>query len=208
MDGVFMIKIVKTLWILTLVLAMFVTGILVADKHTLSSDLIRLRVVAASDSAEDQRVKLEVRDTITSYLRENMPADLSVSEAKAFLKDNLEEMTEIARNKLDLLGVHDSVKVYLCREAADAKRYETFSLPSGVYKTLRVDIGDANGENWWCVVFPSLCIPETVEAFEDEAVACGVPEGLSDTLSNDGGHEIRFFLLDCIGKIENLFKKG
>lgn len=201
-------KLVKYVWAAALVLSMFLLGTVLADRHTLNTQLIRLRVVGASDEDGDQQVKLQVRDAVNAYLQENMPEDLNASGAEAFLTDHIPEITLVAEKTLKTLGDGNPVRVSLTREEATKRDYETFSLPSGVYKTLRVDIGAAQGSNWWCVVFPSLCVQPTVEAFHDSAVSGGMNEGLSSALSGKDGYEVRFFFLDCLGKLEKIFHKS
>ena len=88
------------------------------------------------------------------------------------------------------------------------RQYDTFALPSGVYESLRISIGEAQGKNWWCVVFPSLCMPAVGENFSDAAAGAGFDDGLTNTLQQKKGYEIRFFLLDWLGWLENLlFRK-
>jgi len=72
---------------------------------------------------------------------------------------------------------------------------------------LRISIGRGEGKNWWCVVFPSLCLPSKGEDFQDTAAGAGFPDSLSGALSKDAGYEVRFFLLDCLGWMQNLFFK-
>ena len=200
-------KLVKLVWAAALVLSMFLLGTVLADRHTLNTQLIRLRVVGASDGEADQRIKLEVRDAVNEYLQNHMPKALDAAEAEAFLEAHIADITQVADEKLRELGDSNSVRVRLSREETDVRNYDTFSLPSGVYKTLRVDIGQAQGSNWWCVVFPSLCVQPTVEAFQDSAVAGGVSTGLGNTLSGEDGYQVRFFFLDCLGKLEKIFHK-
>ena len=83
--------------------------------------------------------------------------------------------------------------------------YETFRLPAGVYESLRIVIGTGEGHNWWCVVFPSLCIPATSSGFADIAVGAGFDSSLTAALEGQAGYEIRFYLLDQLGRLENIF---
>lgn len=200
-------KLVKLVWAAALVLSMFLMGTVLADRHTLNTQLIRLRVVGASDGETDQQIKLEVRDAVNEYLQNHMPKELDASEAEVFLEAHIADITQVADEKLRELGDSNSVRVRLSKEETDVRNYDTFSLPSGVYKTLRVDIGKAQGSNWWCVVFPSLCVQPTVEAFQDSAVAGGLSTGLGNTLAGEDGYQVRFFFLDCLGKLEKIFHK-
>lgn len=203
-----MSKLIKNLWSWVLVVCLFLTGILLADKLWLHENVIRLRVVASSDSECDQENKLLVRDAVNDYLKAKMKNTDSVSEARTFLSSQLDALTEVATAVLCANGCHDTVTVRLTKEATQSRTYDTFRLPSGVYETLRIDIGAAEGQNWWCVVFPSLCIPATTEGFRTAAVGAGFDDGLTESLSQTEGFEVRFFLLDCLGKLEEFLFSG
>ena len=184
-----------------------VCTLLLKDKVHLRNDLIRLHVVANSDSEEDQAIKLQVRDSVVDYLYPAMQSLNNKEEAYRYIRDNLAQIEKTVNSKLDDLGVSDRAVVTLDQEQFSVRHYDTFSLPSGVYDALRVEIGDASGQNWWCVVFPSLCIPAAAPEFEDTAVSSGFDNGLVKTITRQNGYEIRFFLLDLIGKVENFFFK-
>ena len=131
-----------------------------ARQQRLAEKLIRLHVVANSDTREDQRVKLLVRDavleTANGLLRD-------AQNPEAALQTGLPELERAANEKLASLGCEETASVSLRRELFPTREYETFRLPAGVYRTLRVSIGQAGGHNWWCVVFPSLCLPAVSE---------------------------------------------
>ena len=200
-----MLKIVKfSLMCLALFIVLYVIGI-AADKQTIRNEVVRFHVLANSDDPYDQNVKMYVRNIILDYLNSCEQNWVSQSEAKEYLHKHLGEMEELIDSKLKLLGIDQCVKVTLTKERFEIRTYDTFTLPSGVYDSLRVELGEAKGKNWWCVIFPTLCMPETVKTFEDEAVQCGFDQLLVDTISNNGEYEIRFYILDCIGRIENFF---
>ena len=198
-------KIIRLLNVLFLALALFLLSTLIADNQTLKNDIIRLHVVGASDSDQDQNIKLAVKDAITDYIEKNLDNVSNAQQAKACLQEHMSEIKTVAANTLMRLGSCDSVNISLAQEAFGIRRYETFSLPSGVYESLRVEIGKAEGKNWWCVVFPSLCLPASQDGFQDVAASAGMNPGLANSLSNNREYNIRFFLLDCLGKFENLF---
>lgn len=175
------------------------------DKQALRDQLVRLHVVGATNDQEDQNIKLLVRDTVLTFLDENMPKDLGIEEAKAYLGDHLTEIEEAANQRLVSCDSTDRAIVTLMKEEFPVRKYTTFSLPSGIYESLRVTIGPGEGKNWWCVVFPSFCMGTTRDEFHDIAVGAGFSEDLFKTVSQEEGYEIRFFLLDCFGKLENLF---
>ena len=198
-------KIAKIIGTSLLLLVLVWIGTLIADRQRLSDNLIRLHVVAASDSQEDQSVKLKIRDAIIEELRSGVSLLPDVDSAKAYLQEQLPRLKEIAEQVVAQEGLKDSVGVALRQESFPTRHYDTFSLPAGVYESLKITIGEGEGKNWWCVVFPSLCLPATAEGFADAAAGAGFPESLSGALRHDSGYEIRFFFLDCLGWLENLF---
>ena len=207
MDGVFMRKFIKI--VTCFILIGFVFGFLniYQDGQNLKNNLIRLHVVANSDSLEDQQIKLQVKDAIVTYLQPKLQNLLTKEDAIKYVKENLSKLQDIANNVLSYLGIGEQAIVTFEKEAFSKRIYDTFSLPSGVYDALRIQIGKGEGKNWWCVVFPSLCLPAAGVDFQDTAVSAGFSETLTNTISNNSGYRIRFFLLDCMGKLENLFHK-
>ena len=198
-------KIAKLLTIALLIAAVCWIGDIICDRKTLNNELIRLHVVADSDSAEDQTIKLQVRDAVTEYLQANMTHITDSREAKTFLQQHIRQLTETANQVLAECGSSDRAEITLEKEAFPKREYDTFTLPAGVYESLRIRIGDAKGQNWWCVVFPSLCIPAVGEDFTDVAAGAGFDEPLTGALQGEKNYQIRFFFLDCMGWLQNLF---
>ncbi len=198
-------KIIKCAGVSMLLLTLFCVGVLLADAVTLRNDVVRLHVIANSDSEQDQRIKLAVRDTILSYLQQDVAELDNAGQAKEYLRARLPKLEELANRTLTELGSSDRAVVLLTAEAFDVRQYDTFSLPSGIYDSLRVEIGQAQGRNWWCVVFPGLCLPTTEEGFEDVAASAGFSESLVSTLTAKEGYEVRFYFLDCLGRLEKIF---
>ncbi len=198
-------KIIKLMICLVLIFTVLAFADIWKDKQVLKENLVRLHVVGSSDSEEDQQIKLQVKDAVVNYLQPIMEKFPTKDEAMTYIRDNLSVLQEVSNRVLEGLGVKDCAKVSLQPECFDVRQYDTFSLPSGVYDALRIEIGDAEGKNWWCVAFPTLCIPATSEGFADIAVSSGFSETLANTLSGSNGYRLRFFFLDCIGKLENLF---
>lgn len=197
-------KLMGRVGICLLAAVFFWCGMLVSDRQRLREELIRLHVVANSDSDQDQYYKLCVRDAVTESLKEDLEKVADQEQAKAYLQEKLPVIRRIAEETLTALGCDDTVAVSLCREAFDTRVYDTFSLPAGVYDALRIVIGEGEGHNWWCVVFPGLCLPAASDGVEDVAAGAGFPETLTDTLTGEEGYELRFGLLDAMGKLENL----
>lgn len=161
-----------------------------------------MHVIANSDEAQDQNVKLLVRDAVLNSIQEDLAQLTDVDAAKAYLQENLPKLQRVANQTLEGLGIPEQAVVSFCKEVFPLRVYDTFRLPSGIYDTLKITIGSGEGRNWWCVTFPSLCIPTSTEAFADKAVSAGFSQELAETLSGDGGYHLRFFLLDLLGKAE------
>ena len=193
----------KCLIVCLVIAASVWTWELLRDRQYLDRELIRLHVVANSDSEHDQDIKLQVRDAIVASLYEGMADIGDVEAAKDYVRENLSKIESIANETLEAAGVDSRAVVTLCKEAFDIRKYDTFTLPAGVYESLRVVIGEGQGKNWWCVAFPTLCMSATSEEFEEAAQIAGMDENLSETLT--GGYRLRFFLLDALGRAENIF---
>lgn len=185
--------------------ALCFSGALFRDREMLSKGLIRLHVIADSDGDAEQLVKLKVRDAVLDSIRQDLAGITDMEEARAYLQQNLPKLQRIADKTLKQAGFQETTVVTLCREAFDTRYYDTFSLPAGVYESLRVVIGEGAGKNWWCVAFPSLCLPMDGQRMEDAAAAGGFSKALTNTIQEEPGYEIRFFLLDALGELEKKF---
>ncbi len=201
-------KCLRQIGICLLIAVLVWTGSLIADRNMLRRELIRLHVVAASDSDEDQALKLRVRDAVTESLQKELTNLTDIEQAKAYLQQNLPKIETLANRVLKEAGCSDTATVQLCVEEFSKRVYDTFTLPSGLYESLRIIIGEGKGKNWWCVVFPELCLPATTEGFGDAAACAGFPDALTAALEGENGYEIRFFLLDVLGKLENLLHRA
>lgn len=201
-------KIVSFFLVCCLVAGAFWLGTVADDRQMLRESLIRLHVVGASNSQEDQEIKLKVRDAITEKLEAVMSELPDMETAKAYIQAHLPELESAANSALQAAGSAKEVVVSLMEEAFPAREYDTFVLPAGVYESLRVTIGEGLGKNWWCVVFPRLCVSATSEGFEDTAVGAGFSDRLTGALAGEPKYQVRFYLLDCLGWVENLFHKG
>ena len=135
--------------------------------------VLRLHVIADSDSEYDQALKLEVRDEIIGVLREKLATAQSLEEAEAIVEDNLDEIENIACEYLQ--GKADySAHVELGMAEFPTKSYGDMVFPAGEYHALRVILGSGEGKNWWCVLFPSLCYVDAVGDIDDAmAVSTG-----------------------------------
>ena len=181
---------------------------LVRDKQTLRKELIRLHVVGASDTREDQALKLRVKNAVVEGLQANMASLTDMEEAKNYLRQQLPKIEALANRVLQESGSRDTATVSLRMEEFGTRVYDTFTLPAGIYESLRITIGPGEGKNWWCVVFPTLCVGATVGEFEESAHCAGFSEALTGALTGEEPYEVRFFVLDALGRLENFLHRG
>lgn len=165
-----------------------------AASSRVSEGLVRLHVIAASDDATEQAIKLDVRDAVLSYLEPKLDSAADIAGAEALIEANLDGIAAAAESAAQ----GREVNVTLGEEYYPTREYDTFSLPAGRYQSLRVTLGEGAGHNWWCVVFPPLCLTTagTEEAFES------LDEGTREIISDDGeGVVFRFRILELWGEL-------
>ena len=193
--SIFMIE-MGLLLLLALVFSM--STALERQQQRISDSLVRLHVVAASDAQTDQDIKLRVRDQILLQARPVLEQAITRDEALSLLSGQLDELTAAANRALTQLGSQDRAHVTLGRELFGTRRYDDFTLPGGYYEALRVTIGPGEGRNWWCVVYPQLCMA----AVEEPAVpAMGALSKEDAELLEAGETRFRF---RCLELLENL----
>lgn len=172
-------------------IALAVTGILMhlygstaAEKkrqEAVADEIIRLHVIANSDSEEDQQLKLKVKETIVTYLRGEMSRAVSVSDARQVIKDHIPDIEEIAKEKIEMEGYSYDVEAALGQSYFPIKEYGDMTFPAGDYEALRVKIGESKGRNWWCVMYPTLCfVDSTYQIVPEES-----KEKLKESLTED-----------------------
>lgn len=188
---------------LALVLALFVTfifgGAINAEAAELSDKLIRLHVVAASDSPEDQALKLRVRDVVLGVIEAPLSGAASRRAASELLSANLGLIAGAAEKRIAEEGRSYSVSVSLEREWFPTTDYDDFSLPAGEYLSLRVVIGKGEGHNWWCVVFPRICFGGIVNAAGEKAVTDGDAELVT---RSTGAAKVKFRAMELLGELK------
>ena len=199
----FMRKILKLFLILFLVLGILYIYAVYKNKQLLGNEISRVHVVADTNEPEDQEIKLLVRDEILTMIEDIKNGASSKAEAMERLEEQLPILQDAANKVLAKAGKHYKAVVTLLKEEFPTRYYDTFALPAGIYDSLRITIGSGEGKNWWCVVFPDLCSAAASTEVVDSAVEAGFTTTLSKTLTCESGYEIRFWILDCIGKIEN-----
>ncbi len=161
-------------------------------QDALAQKMIRLHVIANSDSDADQALKLEVRDKVLDFTTTVLQRSADMEDAQARLREELTRIETIARREIAARGYDYPVTAQLASAEFPLKEYDGFSLPAGEYMALRLVIGEGEGQNWWCVVYPPLC---TAAATDMPQTA--IQDGLTDDDVNliteeDTGYVLKF----------------
>ena len=172
----------------------------IRGEEKIYDSMIRLHVLAESDSDEDQARKLRVRDAVLDVLAERMEEAHSYEDAAAAVSSMLGEIEEAARRTVQ---GECTVRAELGRERYPVRVYENYTLPAGEYTSLRVILGEGEGKNWWCVLFPQLCTAQASEsAFYEDFIAAGFTPEQYRLIKNESGvqYKIRFRLLEILAQ--------
>lgn len=173
----------RTLLLLALLFA-YTTICAFSYVNAVSSDIqnsvFRLHVIANSDSEEDQNLKYIVRDKVLEYMNSISANVNSKEEIIAIVNDNLEIFQKIAQETVYENGYSYPIKVSVGNFAFPTKTYGDISLPSGFYDALKIEIGNANGQNWWCVMFPPLCFVDVTSGVVPEESKSVIKDNVSD----------------------------
>lgn len=167
------------------------------------SDVIRLHILANSDSEEDQQVKIIVRDVLLNCGKELFSGNITKGNAEEVLNKQKDELIKIANKTLAENGFNYKAQIYLTEEYFTTRSYENFTLPAGEYLALKVVLGEGGGHNWWCVMFPPLCLPAASGNTELDAV---VDEDGAKIIQNYDEYEMRFKVVELFESIKNKIK--
>lgn len=164
------------------------------DCEDIRDNVLRLHVIADSDSAEAQSVKLKVRDALIKEGRELFEGNMNIEAAQVRLSGSLDRMKEVAERTLRENGYTYSAEVELSECYFPTRQYGSVTLPAGNYNALRVILGSGEGQNWWCVMFPPICLPA---ASKDEAKLDDVLDEKSmDIVTGGKKYEVRFWIVE------------
>ena len=165
---------------------------------------LRFHVLANSDDPADQQLKFHVRDGLVDYLSPFLESCPDRAAAESLLSSMLDQIEVKAREILLSEGSDLPVSVVLGKEYYPTRSYENLSYPAGVYQSLRVYLGKGEGQNWWCVAFPPLCLSPSSTA-SSLARAGYTDDEQSLVTQKDEGYTVRFFILDLAARIKELF---
>ena len=190
--------------IAVLVLALVAGALPIHGEAEIYDTVVRLHVVANSDSDEDQALKLEVRDAIIAVVSPAVEECKNQAEAIESIKSIMPEIDAAARAKVAEKGYSYPVAVTLSEEYYPTKTYESCAFPEGEYVSLRVLIGESAGQNWWCCLFPPLCLSAATtdekKSNEDAFISVGLSSDQYKivTESDNPKYKVRFKILEVI----------
>lgn len=156
-----------------ILISLVVTGIIVNAKQShmqedLAKEVFRFHVLANSDSDEDQALKMQVKEAVIAYMKEEIPDSDSVETTKEWARNHLDAIVNLAKAVIREEGYDYPVIAEVTTCDFPDKTYGDITFPSGRYEALRIEIGEANGQNWWCVLYPNLCFIDAVHAVVPE----------------------------------------
>ncbi len=181
-------------------LLVVVLGVLpIHGESELYDNVLRLHVIANSDSEDDQALKLLVRDKILSATEAMFQDCESRTEACSLVVENLSAIEQLAQSYVYALGYDYSVTAELGEEEYPTRNYESCCFPQGEYLSLRIKIGEASGQNWWCVLYPPMCLSAASEG--DASIQAGLSGEQYNiiTQTNNPKYKVRFKILEAFG---------
>ena len=183
--------------IISLLLAAMLMAAMPTDADAeIYSDTLRLHILAASDSEEDQALKLAVRDAILREYSEELSSVRGLDGAISAVEELIPDIERTARECIEAAGFDYSVTAELAVEEYDTRDYGEISLPRGRYNSLVVRIGEGEGKNWWCVMYPPMCLDMALDAPSDDWVSDYTDTELS--LISGGKYKVKFKLLELV----------
>lgn len=168
----------------------------------ISNEVFRLHILANSDAESDQELKLKVRDKVLEYTESLFENSHSKEEAENAVSDNLQEICNVALKEVRNNGYDYGVTAEITNMYFTTRYYDSYTLPSGMYDALRITIGSGEGHNWWCVMYPSVCISS--EENQDKAAKEALNENQYDIVKNEQ-YEYKFKIVEIFEKICSYF---
>jgi stage II sporulation protein R len=181
-------------------------SVIVFETDGIYSGVIRLHVLANSDNEDDQTLKLSVRDALLEYFGDSDDAK-NLDDATRFILENKDEIERVAEERIKDEGYSYGAKVSLVKEYYPTREYEGARLPAGTYLSLKVEIGSAEGKNWWCVLYPPLCTgsAEASEELSEAGFSTNQIKLITD--NEDRGYTLKFRIAETLSSVANKLKK-
>ncbi len=157
-------------------------------------DVVRLHILANSNTEADQTLKYQVRDAITAQTAGWLDGATDEGEALALIQERLPQLQETAEQTVREQGFSYPVRVSLCDMYFSTRVYDGITMPAGTYTAVRIEIGEAKGKNWWCVVYPPMCIRSAVK----EQSLSDVLSGREMSIVSGEGYAVRFKIVEVV----------
>ena len=167
--------------------------------ESISQKVFRLHILANSDSQEDQQLKLRVRDKILQESEEMFSSCNSVDEAINISRESIDKLKNISRQVIAYYNYDYDVRAYVTKEYFETREYDNFTLPAGISDCLKIEIGQGKGHNWWCVMYPSVCISGCTDDFD-----LTLTEDEKQLIESDN-YVIKFKVVEIYEKIKSKF---
>lgn len=167
--------------------------------ESISQKVFRLHILANSDSDEDQQLKLKVRDKILQESEKMFSSCNSVDEAINISRESIDKLKNISRQVIAYYNYDYDVRAYVTKEYFETREYDNFTLPAGIYDCLKIEIGQGKGHNWWCVMYPSVCISGCTDDFDST-----LTEDEKRLIESDN-YVIKFKVVEIYEKIKSKF---
>ncbi len=190
----------------TLVICIISTVSFESTCEDVREDILRLHVIANSDSAQDQSLKLKVRDTLLKKGERLFTDCEDILSAKKMISTSILSLKQIAQNAVYAEGYSYNVSVALGKSYFPTRVYENITMPAGYYDALKIIIGEGEGQNWWCVMFPSLCLPGAYK--KEERLSEVLTEKEMKLVLSKPKYEVRFWLVEKYYEVKNKFKNN
>ena len=174
-----------------------------ADCRCISDDTFRLHIIANSDSEADRSLKLRVRDRVLEYTRDLFKNASDKSSAESAVRDNLQAIADIAKTEVMKNGFDYPVRAEITRMYFTTRYYENYTLPSGMYDALRITLGRAQGHNWWCVMYPSICLSAASE--REKRAKTAYSDSEYKIVTNEQP-EYKFRIVELFEQLQAIFK--
>ena len=191
---------------ISLLVALIICGVLNINAfsqqcESIREKMLRMHVIANSDSEEDQQLKLKVRDAVLSAGKEVFDGSVTAIEAKEKITPYIDYLENIALETIKNEGFDYNVKITVEKEYFSTRTYDnSVTLPAGYYTAVKVIIGEGKGQNWWCVMFPPMCLPTAVAECEISDV---LTDDETEIVTETDKYKFRFKIVEILEEIFN-----
>lgn len=176
-----------------------------AECKKIRQDVVRLHILANSDSSEDQNIKLKIRDALLNCGSEIFAGELNVENAVEVINAEKPALKELINDMLSENGFDYKAEISVEKEFFITRQYDCFTMPAGEYLALKIILGNGEGHNWWCVMFPPLCLP-TVTQEKDIKYFLG--DNGAEIIQNSTKYEVKFKIVEIFESIKNRIRQN